>query len=82
MYKAGKGVPQNYSKAVYWFKKAAGQGYARAEYYLGYMYAEGLGVPQDYNKAVYWLKKAAEQGNAQAKANLEYLELAHLFGGY
>jgi len=46
------------------------------------MYQAGKGVIRDYNKAVYWYKKAAEQGNAQAKANLEYLELAHLFGGY
>jgi len=86
MYAEGLGVPQDYSKALYWFKKAAKQGLAQAENNLGYMYAEGLGVPQDYNEAVYWLQKAAEQGLAQAKINLEYIKtklaLMHLFGGY
>jgi len=77
-----QGVPQDYSKAVYWYKKAAKQGLAAAENNLGVMYAKGLGVPQDYSKAVYWLKKAAEQGYATAKANLEYLESEYLFGGY
>jgi len=82
MYLNGLGVSRDDDKAAYWYKKAAEQGNAAAEANLGSMYVYGLGVPKDYTKAVYWFKKAAEQGNATAKANLEYLELAHLFGGY
>jgi len=81
MYEEGLGVPQDYSKALYWFKKAAERGNAGGENNLGVMYGEGLGVPQDYSKAIYWTKKAAEQGYAQAKANLEYFESEYLFGG-
>ena len=65
---------KDYPKALYWFKKAAEQGYANAENYLGYMYEQGLGVPQDYNKALYWYKKAAKKGSKQAKRELEHLE--------
>jgi len=68
---------KNYQKALPLFEEAAKQGYAPAEFKVGYMYEEGLGVPQDYNKALYWYKKAAEQGDAAAKANLEYLESEH-----
>jgi len=79
----GKSIAtEKYPKALYWLKKAAEQGYAKAENNLGNMYANGLGVPQDYNKAVYWYKKAAEQGYAPAKANFERLESEHQFGGY
>jgi len=67
----GKSIAtEKYPKALYWLKKAAEQGYAKAENYLGVMYGNGLGVPQDYNKALYWLKKAAEQGYAKAENNL------------
>jgi TPR repeat protein len=31
MYANGLGVPQDYNKALYWYKKAAEQGYAPAK---------------------------------------------------
>jgi len=68
---------EDYQKALYWFKKAAEQGYAPAENYLGVMYANGLGVPQDYSKALYWLKKSAKQRYAKGEANLKRLESEH-----
>ena len=48
MFLEGLGVPQDYTEAVNWFRKAAEQGYAQAQYKLGVMYDEGLGVTQDY----------------------------------
>ncbi len=53
-----------------WYRKAAEQGYAKAQYNLGNMYREGEGVKQDYAKAVRWYTKAAEQGYALAQCNL------------
>ena len=44
----GQGVPQDYAEAVTWYRKAAEQGDADAQYNLGVMYAKGQGVPQDY----------------------------------
>ncbi|MHB8563542.1 MAG: tetratricopeptide repeat protein [Acidiferrobacteraceae bacterium] len=67
-YYKGEGVPKNDTKAVYWWRKAAAQGYAvaAAEYNLGVAYYSGEGVPQNYQKAAYWYRKAAEQGDALA----------------
>ena len=65
-----KGVPQNYAKADYWYKKAAALGYLNAELNLGFAYSNGQGVPQNYAKADYWYKKAAAQGNADGEYDL------------
>ncbi len=44
-----------------WYRKAAKQGYAEAQYILGRMYGEGLGVPQDYAHAHMWWNLAASR---------------------
>lgn len=67
MYDDGHGVTQDYAEAVKWYRKAAEQGYALAQYNLGAMYGNGNGVTQDYAEAVKWLRKAAEQGYASAQ---------------
>jgi TPR repeat protein len=48
-------------------RKAAEQGHADAQFYLGVKYANGEGVPKDSVKAVEWYRKAAEQGDADAQ---------------
>jgi TPR repeat protein len=48
MYHKGQGVPQDYAEGAKWARRAADQGYAKAQSLLGYMYALGRGVPQDY----------------------------------
>ena len=60
-------------QAVNWYRKAAEQGDARGQFYLGFMYAKGQGVPQDYKEAEKWFRKAAEQGNADAQLNLGFM---------
>jgi len=72
-YAKGKGVPQNYAQAFFWFRKAAEQGHAGAQNNLGAMYQNGWGVPQDYAQAAFWYRKAAEQGYAVAQNNLGVL---------
>lgn len=69
-YYYGDGVPQIYSEAVKWFRKAAEQGNANAQYNLGVCYENGDGVPQNYSEAVKWYKRAAEQGDANAQYKL------------
>ena len=73
MYSIGLGVPQDSKQAVTWFRKAAEQGYAVAQYDLGVKYHDGEGVPQDDKQAVTWYRKAAEQGYAKAQNNLAVL---------
>ena len=70
MYDKGKGVAQNYTQAVAWYKKAAAQGFAAAQSNLGVMYDKGEGVAQNYTQALYWHKKAAAQGDPVAQNNL------------
>jgi TPR repeat protein len=73
MYEQGRGVAQSDAEAVAWYRKAAEQGYAYAQFNLGFMYEEGRGVGQSDAEAVAWYRKAAEQGNAYAKKKIEKL---------
>ena len=63
-------MPQDYAAAVSWYRKAADQGDANAQYNLGIMYDNGQGVPQDYAAAAAWYRKAADQGDARGQSNL------------
>ena len=73
LYREGKGVRQDYTKAREWFEKAAAQGDAEAQCGLGFLYYEGKGVIQDYTKAREWFEKAAAQGDATAQLSLGVL---------
>ena len=59
MYANERGVPQNDAQAVAWYRKAADQGLATAQYNLGTMYSTGRGVPQNYVEAHKWRNLAA-----------------------
>ncbi len=58
------------AEAAKWYRKAAEQGHALAQYTLGVMYQYGRVVPQDYAEATKWYRKAAEQGHAVAQYKL------------
>ncbi len=64
--KGGGGLPQDYAEAVRWYRRAAEQGYASAQYNLGVMYYLRRSVPQYYAAAARWYRRAAEQGFAKA----------------
>jgi TPR repeat protein len=51
-------VKQDHGEAVRWWQKAADQGLANAQYYLGTEYLTGQGVYQDYGEALRWYRKA------------------------
>jgi hypothetical protein len=73
MYYHGLGVPLDYTEALRWERKSADQGYAKAEYGVGFMYFHGKGVPQDYTEALHWYRKAADQGYVYAQGELGYM---------
>jgi TPR repeat protein len=50
--------------AVEWFRKAAAQGYAPAEFQLAQLYDFGFIVAQSDAEALAWYRKAAEHGSA------------------
>ncbi|MBQ4314147.1 MAG: sel1 repeat family protein, partial [Lentisphaeria bacterium] len=53
-----------------WYRKAAEQGHATAQYNLGLCYYLGQGVTKDLAEAVKWLRKSAEQGYKDAQKAL------------
>ena len=55
-----------------WYRLAAGQGDAYAQYNLGLMYANGKGVTKDTVTAYAWLSIAAAQGDTLAKKAKEF----------
>ena len=70
IYYKGKGVPQNYKKALKWYTLSAEQGNKVAQYNLGVMYSFGLGVIPDYKTALKWYNLSSEQRYALAQYNL------------
>jgi TPR repeat protein len=70
MYYRGLGVPQDFAEALTWYRKAADQGHAGAEFSVATMYDKGQGVPQDFKTAVTWYQKAADRGDAGAQGSL------------
>jgi len=69
----GDGVGKSHNKALYWFRKAAEQGYAKAQYNLGLCYKNGWGVRKNITEAKKWFRKAAEQGLETAQEALDSL---------
>jgi len=65
-YRNGFGVEQNAEEAEKWYRKAAEQGNADAQYELGIWYLDG----DDEKAAVKWVRKAAEQGHMDAQYEL------------
>ena len=59
MYEIGRGVPQDYRLAAFWYRQAAERGNVRAQHLLGLLYDRGQGVPLDYVEAHKWLNLAA-----------------------
>ena len=60
-------MPLDYSEATKWFRLAAEQGDAEAQWNLGLMYHKGRGVIKDDREAVRWFRKAAQQGDPDAQ---------------
>ena len=70
----GEGVAKDQVEAVKWYRKAAEQNYAEAQYNLGVCYYNGEGVAKDWVEAYKWLLLAARQGDEDAKKNMTELE--------
>ena len=63
MYAKGIGLPLNYVRAEYWFKKSGDQRYAAALYHLGVLYKVGPnGIRQDLSKSNDYMTASALAG--------------------
>ena len=64
------GYPQNYTKALELYRRAAELGHAGAYSSIGYAYNTGKGVEIDKKKALYFYEQAAVKGDTSARHNL------------
>ena len=60
-------------KGFPYLKKAAEDGNAKAQYFLGQCYVRGCGTDKNLKQAIYWIKKSAKQGLAIAQSHLANL---------
>jgi hypothetical protein len=74
MYLKANGVRQSIEEAMKWYRRAADQGLAIAQFNLGFGYASGQGVPQDDVMAHKWFSLSAAQGNQDAARNRDTIE--------
>ena len=65
----GRGVAQSDVEAAAWYRQAAAQGLADAQFNLGNLHHKG----RDEAEAVRWFRAAAEQGHLAAEYNLGVL---------
>lgn len=80
LYYLGQGVPEDEKQAIFYWKKAAGQGSADAMFHLGSAYLFGnqaaRTVPDPDREAATWYFQAASAGHAEAQYHLGLLFLA------
>ena len=69
-----RGVLKDDAEAVRWYRLAAGQGNARAQYSLGLMYYNGRGVIKDPVLAHMWYNIGAAKGYEMAREVRDRLE--------
>ena len=72
----GDPFPQDFSKAMKWWRRAADQGNAEAQFNVGHMYWFGEGVPRDAVQSYMWANLAAKQNYAKAIKSIPDLENA------
>jgi TPR repeat protein len=73
LYINGQGVPQDTTKAISYFRKAAEGHESNAQYNLGWAYESGTGVDRDLREAIRWYRKAAQGGSMSARTRLDAL---------
>ena len=67
IYRDGIGVEVNQEVSVAWFRKAALQGYAKAQEKIASRLASGVGVKSDVIEALKWSILAIRQGRTTAQ---------------
>ncbi len=60
LYERGRGVEASHEEALKWFRLAAQNGAAEAQYRLGRIYQEGSGVSRNNKMAARWFRQAVQ----------------------
>jgi TPR repeat protein len=88
----GYGTATDFTKAAYWYRLAADQGHAEAQYDLARLYSDGKGVPRDHTQAFKLAQMSARRGKGRIASFLLVdgggaawgeirREIAHRIGG-
>ncbi|RUL77538.1 tetratricopeptide repeat protein [Dyella choica] len=72
-YEHGKGVPQDYQRALFWYNESAKQDNGVAEDSLAHMFADGRGVARDIDAAIALFQRAIAHGYARGGERLAQL---------
>ncbi len=67
LYTEGGVIPQDFSLAAKWFKKAAEQNIPDAQFNLAILHSQGLGVEKNLATAAHWYQEAAKHNMAEAQ---------------
>ena len=70
-------MSQDDAEAVRWYRQAAAQGLAQAQYNLGVEYETGRGVRQDLALAQEWYGKACQNGDQDGCENYQRLKAGY-----
>ena len=70
IYYSGAVVERDFSEGIKWYRKAAEQGHAQAQYNLGVLCERGEGVEKNLSEAFKCYLKAAKQGYAPSQFSL------------
>ena len=68
--KDGEENKENKSRGLAYLISSAAEGYADAQYLLGYIYYDGKEVQKDETQSFIWFKMSADQGNHKAQFHL------------
>lgn len=71
-YSGKEGMPQDYKKAVHWFRRAAEQNSGEGQYLLGVCYLNGKGISRNYPLYRYWFSKSATNGGPASAFGFSY----------
>jgi hypothetical protein len=66
-YQKGRGVRRDIQESNEWMRKAAEQGYAKAQFELGVAYRDGRGLPRDRVLGMMWLLLSQQKGGIAAR---------------
>lgn len=72
-YLTGEGVSTNAEEAAKWFRKAADQQFAPAQFYLGMLTEEGWGVPKDLGAAFELYSQGRRPGTVRGPGECRHL---------
>ena len=77
-YYFGEDLPQDYAKALDWFRRAARKGHNGGNFYMFQLHRLGQGTKVDHKRAFSYLRKSAADGHPFATYYLGDMELLGL----